>query len=259
MHALPGRWPGAARWRTTQKKTQRARSIAPADAPAPPASAAPEKPYGTTGPAVTPPGVTPSMAQFLDMRRPIRTACCFYRMGDFYELFFEDAVAAAQALGIVLTKRGKHLGEDIPMCGVPIHRAPASDPPRLSRRRVRAAGPGGKEARLEGSRAPRRGAPRHARHADRQPARRQGARLSDRRVRRPQGRPRPDRHDRARLPRHLDGSSRWARCRRPTPGEIGAPVSERSDRCPTACSPTSRCGNGSACRRGGDGRARRFF
>ena len=44
-------------------------------------------------------------------------------MGDFYELFFEDAVAAAQALGIVLTKRGKHLGEDIPMCGVPIHRA----------------------------------------------------------------------------------------------------------------------------------------
>src|SRR5262249_37812013 len=47
----------------------------------------------------------------------------FYRMGDFYELFFADAVAAAAALGIVLTKRGKHLGEDIPMCGVPIHRA----------------------------------------------------------------------------------------------------------------------------------------
>ncbi len=44
-------------------------------------------------------------------------------MGDFYELFFDDAVAASQALGIVLTKRGKHLGEDIPMCGVPIHRA----------------------------------------------------------------------------------------------------------------------------------------
>src|SRR6185312_11520315 len=41
----------------------------------------------------------------------------------FYELFFEDAVAAAEALGIVLTKRGKHLGDDIPMCGVPIHRA----------------------------------------------------------------------------------------------------------------------------------------
>src|SRR5262249_50957577 len=47
----------------------------------------------------------------------------FYRMGDFYELFFEDAEVAASALGIVLTKRGKHLGRDIPMCGVPIHRA----------------------------------------------------------------------------------------------------------------------------------------
>src|SRR6266566_718061 len=47
----------------------------------------------------------------------------FYRMGDFYELFFEDAELAARALGIVLTKRGKHLGRDIPMCGVPIHRS----------------------------------------------------------------------------------------------------------------------------------------
>src|SRR4029079_11644667 len=47
----------------------------------------------------------------------------WYRMGDFYELFFEDAVIASAALGIVLTKRGKHLGQDIPMCGVPIHRA----------------------------------------------------------------------------------------------------------------------------------------
>ena len=44
-------------------------------------------------------------------------------MGDFYELFFEDAIAAAEALSIVLTKRGKHLGKDIPMCGVPVHRA----------------------------------------------------------------------------------------------------------------------------------------
>ncbi len=47
----------------------------------------------------------------------------FYRMGDFYELFFEDAEIAARALGIVLTKRGKHLGRDIPMCGVPVIRA----------------------------------------------------------------------------------------------------------------------------------------
>src|SRR5437763_16900481 len=44
-------------------------------------------------------------------------------MGDFYELFFEDAELAARALGIGLTKRAKHLGRDIPMCGVPVHRA----------------------------------------------------------------------------------------------------------------------------------------
>ncbi len=56
-------------------------------------------------------------------RPPIPDCLLFYRMGDFYELFFEDAVAAAQALSIVLTKRGKHLGDDIPMCGVPVHRA----------------------------------------------------------------------------------------------------------------------------------------
>jgi DNA mismatch repair protein MutS len=70
-----------------------------------------------------PAGVTPSMAQFLEIKAANPDCLLFYRMGDFYELFFQDAVAAAQALGIVLTKRGKHLGEDIPMCGVPIHRA----------------------------------------------------------------------------------------------------------------------------------------
>jgi DNA mismatch repair protein MutS len=69
------------------------------------------------------PGVTPSMAQFLEIKAANPDCLLFYRMGDFYELFFEDAVAASEALGIVLTKRGKHLGEDIPMCGVPIHRA----------------------------------------------------------------------------------------------------------------------------------------
>lgn len=68
-------------------------------------------------------GVTPSMAQFLEIKAANPDCLLFYRMGDFYELFFEDAIAAAQALGIVLTKRGKHMGEDIPMCGVPIHRA----------------------------------------------------------------------------------------------------------------------------------------
>jgi DNA mismatch repair protein MutS len=67
--------------------------------------------------------VTPSMAQFLKIKAANPDCLLFYRMGDFYELFFDDAVTAAAALGIVLTKRGKHLGEDIAMCGVPIHRA----------------------------------------------------------------------------------------------------------------------------------------
>jgi DNA mismatch repair protein MutS len=70
-----------------------------------------------------PPGVTPSMAQFLEIKAAHPDCLLFYRMGDFYELFFDDAVKAAEALGIVLTRRGKHLGEDIPMCGVPVVRA----------------------------------------------------------------------------------------------------------------------------------------
>ena len=67
--------------------------------------------------------VTPMMAQFLEIKAQYPQALLFYRMGDFYELFFDDAVAAAEALDIALTKRGKHLGEDIPMCGVPVHAA----------------------------------------------------------------------------------------------------------------------------------------
>ncbi|MDX2157852.1 MAG: DNA mismatch repair protein MutS [Hyphomicrobiaceae bacterium] len=63
------------------------------------------------------------MAQFLEIKTANPDCILWYRMGDFYELFFEDAVIASEALGIVLTKRGKHLGEDIPMCGVPVHRA----------------------------------------------------------------------------------------------------------------------------------------
>src|SRR5262250_960031 len=66
---------------------------------------------------------TPAMAQYFAAKRAHPDCLLFYRMGDFYELFFEDAEVAARALGIVLTKRGKHLGRDIPMCGVPIHRA----------------------------------------------------------------------------------------------------------------------------------------
>ena len=67
--------------------------------------------------------LTPMMAQYLDLKAQYPDALLFYRMGDFYEMFFDDAVAAAAALDIALTKRGKHLGADIPMCGVPVHSA----------------------------------------------------------------------------------------------------------------------------------------
>jgi DNA mismatch repair protein MutS len=65
--------------------------------------------------------VTPMMAQFLAIKAQHPDDVLFYRMGDFYELFFDDAVKASRALDITLTKRGKHQGEDIPMCGVPVH------------------------------------------------------------------------------------------------------------------------------------------
>ncbi|WP_199536316.1 DNA mismatch repair protein MutS [Phaeobacter inhibens] len=63
------------------------------------------------------------MAQYLDIKAQYPDALLFYRMGDFYEMFFDDAVNAAEALDIALTKRGKHDGNDIPMCGVPVHAA----------------------------------------------------------------------------------------------------------------------------------------
>jgi len=67
--------------------------------------------------------VTPMMAQYLAIKAEHPDCLLFYRMGDFYELFFDDAVAASAALDIALTKRGKHAGTDIPMCGVPVHAA----------------------------------------------------------------------------------------------------------------------------------------
>ncbi|HEY5048140.1 MAG TPA: DNA mismatch repair protein MutS, partial [Rhizomicrobium sp.] len=70
-----------------------------------------------------PEAATPLMAQYLEIKAAHREYLLFYRMGDFYELFFEDAAKASDALDIVLTKRGRHLGEDIPMCGVPVHAA----------------------------------------------------------------------------------------------------------------------------------------
>src|SRR5688500_8265582 len=67
--------------------------------------------------------LTPMMAQYLEIKAANPDCLLFYRMGDFYEMFFEDAVTASRALGIALTRRGKHLGDDIPMCGVPVHAA----------------------------------------------------------------------------------------------------------------------------------------
>ena len=69
------------------------------------------------------PAATPMMAQYLAIKRDHPESLLFYRMGDFYELFFDDAVQAAAALNIALTQRGKHAGQDIPMCGVPVRAA----------------------------------------------------------------------------------------------------------------------------------------
>lgn len=66
---------------------------------------------------------TPMMQQYIEIKSVNSDSLLFYRMGDFYELFFDDAEEASRALGITLTKRGKHQGEDIPMCGVPVHAA----------------------------------------------------------------------------------------------------------------------------------------
>src|SRR6185369_3753105 len=68
-----------------------------------------------------PADATPMMRQYLAIKAAHPDHLLFYRMGDFYELFFEDAVKASAALDIALTKRGQHLGDDIKMCGVPVH------------------------------------------------------------------------------------------------------------------------------------------
>src|ERR1044071_6835515 len=79
----------------------------------------PESAVSADGNAVA----TPMMKQYLEIKAANPDSLLFYRMGDFYELFFQDAEIASRALGIVLTKRGKHNGADIPMCGVPVVRA----------------------------------------------------------------------------------------------------------------------------------------
>jgi len=65
--------------------------------------------------------VTPMMQQYLAIKKEYSDYLLFYRMGDFFELFYDDAIAASKALDIVLTRRGKAQGADIPMCGVPAH------------------------------------------------------------------------------------------------------------------------------------------
>jgi DNA mismatch repair protein MutS len=87
-----------------------------------------EPPTEARGPATPKTGeeagrITPMMEQYIEIKAANPDCLLFYRMGDFYELFFDDAEIASRALGIMLTKRGKHLGNDIPMCGVPIERA----------------------------------------------------------------------------------------------------------------------------------------
>ena len=72
-----------------------------------------------------PADTSPVMTQFFEAKLRQPDALVFFRMGDFYEMFFEDAVKAAGALGIALTARGKHAGQEIPMCGVPVHAAEA--------------------------------------------------------------------------------------------------------------------------------------
>jgi len=82
-------------------------------------SPSPETPAPPSGVAAA----TPMMAQYIEIKAANPDCLLFYRMGDFYEMFFDDAETASRALGITLTKRGKHQGADIPMCGVPIHAA----------------------------------------------------------------------------------------------------------------------------------------
>lgn len=82
-----------------------------------------ETPIRPQGVPVGSGAVTPMMEQYIEIKAANPDSLLFYRMGDFYELFFDDAEKASQALGIVLTRRGKHQGADIPMCGVPVHAA----------------------------------------------------------------------------------------------------------------------------------------
>jgi DNA mismatch repair protein MutS len=81
------------------------------------------EPGSGTPPVADESRVTPAMAQYVEIKAAHPDCLLFYRMGDFYEMFFDDAEVASRALGIMLTKRGKYLGKDVPLCGVPVVRA----------------------------------------------------------------------------------------------------------------------------------------
>ncbi len=96
---------------------------APASAPAGEGTSKPVEDGAVSAKAAA--ASTPMMAQYWEIKSAHPDYLLFFRMGDFYELFFEDAEKASEALAITLTKRGKHHGEEVPMCGVPVHSAEA--------------------------------------------------------------------------------------------------------------------------------------
>lgn len=75
----------------------------------------------SSSPSLASSALTPMMRQYLDLKKQHPDCLLFFRLGDFYELFFEDAVTASKVLDITLTRRGQADGDDIPMCGVPFH------------------------------------------------------------------------------------------------------------------------------------------
>ena len=117
---------------------------------------------------------TPMMAQYHRLKAEAGDALLFYRMGDFFELFFDDAKAAAACLDIALTKRGADGGEPVPMCGVPVHAAESylarlirGRSPRRHRRADRKPGRSAQGARVQGAGRARDHPAGDARHADR--------------------------------------------------------------------------------------------
>ncbi len=157
-----------------------------------------------------PAGATPAMRQYFEAKRQYRDAIVFFRMGDFYEMFYEDALTAARALELTLTSRSKDSsGGAIPMCGVPYHAADGYIArlvkKGLPRRRLRADGgpeegqgarPARSRSRGVARHADRRRVPRRARAgvSDGHRARRAGARASASRssICRPASSPRPN-------------------------------------------------------------------